>query len=216
MTHIAPRRKGLPIARAATTLAAIAGLALAAACSNDAVTSPTVVPEYKTVKVSVGGSLKSLYPMAPLSRDVALSSPIVRSFTFDKKGGKIEIKETGLRIDVPSGAIPGSSLTITVTALAGSGIAYDFQPHGTVFLKPLDFEQDLDGTSWEKLKLKGTLLGGYFADPSQLNVLGNGLALLDELFPVTLNKNTASFDIRHFSGYMVSGGRQTAYADSDF
>ena len=192
------------------------GVALASACSGDAVTAPAAAPQYKTVKMSIGGSLKTLFPMAPLSRDVSLDAPITRSFTFDKKGGRIEIKETGLRVDVPSGAIPGNSLTITVTALPGAGIAYDFQPHGTVFLKPLQFEQDLDNTSWDKIGFKGTLLGGYFADASQLNVLSGGLALLDELLPVTLKSNRASFDIFHFSGYMVSGGRQSAFSDSDF
>lgn len=198
-------------------IAAVGSVAFAAACSSDLVSAPEApVSQYKAVKWSVAGLLKTLIPMAPLTRDVALAAPITRSFIIGRDGGKIEIKETGLRIDVPSGAIAEESLRITVTALPGAGIAYDFQPHGTVFLKPLEFEQDLNDTSWDKPGFKGTLLGGYFADASQLNALEGGLALLDELFSVTLKSNRASFDIHHFSGYMVSGGRQQAFSESSF
>ena len=208
-------------ARNAIVLATLGCAVLAAACTNDSVTAPSIASPnapgaYKTVKISIGGLLKTMFPMAPLTRDVALSVPLVRSFTIGSKGGKIEIPETGLRIDVPSGAIPGNSLTITVTAMAGTAICYDFQPHGTVFLKPLQFKQDLDDTSWDKLDFKGTVLGGYFADLSQLTTLSGGLALLDELYPVRVDSKSASFEIRHFSGYMVSGGRQEAFSDGEF
>ncbi|MEO7996521.1 MAG: hypothetical protein ABI852_03700 [Gemmatimonadaceae bacterium] len=209
-----PRTIRRPLLRKAALLTAAATLTLATACSTDSPIAP-VSSGYKTIKTSIDGTLKTLYPMTPLERDVAITSPITRSFTFDRSGGKIEIKETGLRVDVPSGAIPGSSLTITVTALPGRDLAYDFQPHGTVFLKPLSFQQSLDRTSWDKLDFKGTVLGGYFADVSQLDLL-DGLALLDELFPVTFDSKNVRFDIKHFSGYMVSSGRQSLSYDSAF
>ena len=69
--------------------------------------------------------------------------------TIRHDGGEIEIEETGLYIDVPSDAIDGNSLTITVTALRDAAIAYDFEPHGMVFPKPLDFQQDFKNTHWE-------------------------------------------------------------------
>lgn len=111
-------------------------------------------------------------------------------------------------------AIAGN-LTITVTGLVGDAVAYDFQPHGTVFLKPLQFNQELAGTSWERSDFKGSVLGGYFELETQVNALP-GLSLLDELFPVTLDGKRASFDIKHFSGYMVSSVRQGSYSQSDF
>jgi hypothetical protein len=201
------------VARTGALFAAAAAVVLASACSSDSILAPAKAPEYTSSSYSIGGVIKTLFPMEPLTRNAPLNKAIVRTFTIGKGGGKLEIKEAGLRVDIPSGAIAQNSLTITVTALAGSAVAYDFQPHGTVFLKPLDFEQNLDNTSWERLKYKGLAIGGYFETVSQLSVL-SGLALLDELYPVMLDGGKASFDIRHFSGYMVSSGRQSTEDDS--
>lgn len=213
--HHAPRNTRRSLLRKASLLAATATIAFVAACSTDSPVAP-VSAGYKTVRTPIGGLLKTLFPMVPLERDAAIVAPITRSFTIDNKsGGRIEIKETGLRVDVPAGALPTSSLTITVTALPGRALAYDFQPHGTVFLKPLAFQQELDDTSWDKLGFKGIVLGGYFEDVSQLNVL-DGLALLDELYPVTFDSKRIRFDIKHFSGYMVSSGRQSVSYDNAF
>lgn len=213
-----------PLLRKVALLAATATVALATACSTESPVEPRSTPspvspvssQYKTIKLPIGGLLKTLFPMVPLERDQAITAPITRSFRISNKdGGRIEIKETGLRVDVPSGALPASTMTITVTALPGRALAYDFQPHGTVFLKPLAFQQELEDTSWDKLGFKGVLLGGYFEDPSQLNVF-DGLALLDELYPVTFDSKRARFDIKHFSGYMVSSGRQSIANDDAF
>lgn len=210
--YLQPRRKRTrnTFARTAGLFAATAAAVLASACNSDTISAPAAAPavtEYQTGKFPIGGVLKALFPMAPLTRDEPLEEPIVRTFKIGKGGGKLEIKETGLRVDIPAGAIPGNSLTITVTALAGSAVAYDFQPHGTVFQRALDFQQDLKNTSWNKSGFKGTAVGGYFENTAQLNML-SGLSLLDELFAVTLDDKKASFDIKHFSGYMVSSGRQ--------
>ncbi len=61
-------------------------------------------------------------------------------------GGSIEIPQPGLRITVPANALP-SDMTITVTAVPGRILAYEFAPHGVVFLKPLTFSQDLRRTN---------------------------------------------------------------------
>ena len=200
---------------------ATAALVFLAACSNDTLTAPVVsrapaLPTtYTSIKVPIAGILKMLFPMDALTRDEALTEPVTRSFTFSTKGGRLEMKELGLRVDVPEGAIPGNSLTITVTALPGSDVAYDFQPHGTVFLKPLAFRQDLDNTSWDHSDFKGVVIGGYFETESQLHAI-DGLALLNELYPVTIDSKRATFEIKHFSGYMVSGGRQGMYSATEF
>lgn len=202
------------------TLAAIGftGMALASGCSDDSLTASAIpntpnfsTAGYKSIKSPVGDPMKLVFPMEALTRNQPLKQPISRSFAMDQKGGRMEIKELGLRVEVPPGAITGK-LTITVTGMVGDAVAYDFQPHGTVFLKPLQFNQDLVGTSWERSDYKGSLLGGYFELEAQVNALP-GLSLLDELFPVTLDGKRASFDIRHFSGYMVSSGRQQARND---
>jgi hypothetical protein len=97
--------------------------------------------------------------------------------------------------------------------MPGKSIAYDFQPHGTKFLKPLEFRQDLEGTSWDHSGFRGTINGGYFKDSKQINLL-SGLSLLDELFPVEIRTHEARYNINHFSGYMVSSGRK-GFADDD-
>lgn len=201
----------------AVSVAAVTALAFTTACS-DSLTAPVAAPEVTAQKglISdiVGVVTGLLIPAKALTRDVAVPT-ITRSFTFTRTGGKIEIPETGLRVDVPTDAIPGTTLTITVTVLPGKSVAYDFQPHGTQFRKPLVFKQDLVGTSWDKLGFKGTLSGGYFKDKSQLNLL-TGLGLLNELLPLTIKTHEASFNINHFSGYMVSSGRQSSYSDEAF
>ena len=206
-----PRRT---TARSAGVLVAIAA-ALVTACSGDSVTQPNLTARNGGLLLTDAST--ALVSVEALARDTAIAIGVTHSFSFGKRGGTIDMRdETGLRIDIPENAIPGNSLTIVVTALPGKAVAYDFQPHGTVFLKPLTFRHDLKNTSWDKLRVKGTLNGGYFKDASQID-LTNGIARLDELFPVTLKSSEVSFSIKHFSGYMVSGGRSSVSSNhSDF
>lgn len=201
------------IARSTGVLVAVAA-AMVSACSGDSVTQPDLTARNGLLSATTN-LISGLIPVTALMRDTAVATAYTRSFTFTTKGGRIEMPELGMRVDVPEGAIPGDSLTIVVTALPGKAIAYDFQPHGTVFLKPLAFRQDLNNTSWDKLGFKGIVNGGYFKDAAQIDLL-KGSALLDELFPVTIKSSRVSFDIKHFSGYMVSGGRQAPTSASEF
>ena len=201
------RNNRFVVVRTAGFIATAAMIALASACSNDTVTAPQSTSRKGLTGDLLSGVTGLLIPAKALERDTAIES-MTRSFTITRDGGgRLELDEAGLRIDVPSGAILTNSLTITVTVLPGKSVAYDFQPHGTRFLRPLAFRQDLEGTSWDHSGFKGTLNGGYFRSTQQLNLL-TGRALLDELFPVTVKTHELRFDINHFSGYMVSGGRQ--------
>lgn len=222
MKHNAARRNFRSnVVRSAGLIATAAMVTLASACSNDSVTAPDMKAKNGLLGDVVGGVgqvvtglVNGLIPVKALERDRAIGQ-IKRSFTVTRQnGGKIEIEEAGLRVDVPSGAIASTSMVITVTVLPGKSVAYDFQPHGTKFLKPLAFRQDLEGTSWDHSGFKGIINGGYFKDASQLNLL-SGLALLDELFPVEIKTHEARYNINHFSGYMVSSGR-SSYASDEF
>jgi hypothetical protein len=208
MTH---RSNRSTFVRTAGLIATAAMVAFASACSNDkapAATEPEVTAQNGLISDLLGSVTSLLIPARALERDRPIGQPITRSFVVTRSnGGRIEIEEAGLRVDVPSGAIATNSLNITVTVLPGKAIAYDFQPHGTKFLKPLAFRQDLEGTTWDHSNFKGTLNGGYFKDTRQLNLL-SGLAILDELFPIEIKTHEARFNINHFSGYMVSGGRK--------
>lgn len=203
--------------RNAGIAATLAIVALTSACSDSSIAAPEMQAKHGLIGDLLGTVTGLLIPVKALERDRALGA-MTRSFTVTRQnGGRIEIEEAGLRIDVPSDAIASNSLTITVNVLPGKSVAYDFQPHGTMFLKPLAFRQDLEGTSWDHSNFKGTLNGGYFKDAGQLDLL-TGLALLDELFPIEIKTHEARFDINHFSGYMVSGGRKDSayYNDSAF
>ena len=193
----------------------VALLALSAACSTETATAPQVTAKNGLLGDVVGGVVGTatglLSPAKVLTRDVAVPA-ITRSFTFTRAGGSINIPEAGLIVDVPAEAIPTSSLTITVTVLPGKSIAYDFQPHGTQFRRPLTFRQELNGTSWDASTFRGTLNGGYFKNTAQVDLL-RGLALVDEILPITVRLHEARFNINHFSGYMVSSGRQSAYSE---
>lgn len=132
----------------------------------------------------------------PLARDVE------RSATIGWAGGTIVIPEAGAAFVVPSGAL-AQSTKITVRAVAGNSVAYEFEPHGLTFAVAPLIRQDLLMTDWLQLK-RPVLHGGYFTDRSALDPL-RGVANVQELIPTrsTLD-NFLLFRIWHFSGYLVS------------
>src|SRR4030095_7317152 len=88
-----------------------------------------------------------------LLRTVPLSAPVVVVKTLPSGGGGISVPGTDFQLQVPNGAFAGKSMTFTITAYAGSVVAYDFQPHGVTFLKPLKAVQQLGHTNWKSLEL---------------------------------------------------------------
>ena len=152
-----------------------------------------------------------------LTRLATLAHAVVVTKTIPDGGGKIDVPGTDFSLEIPKGAFEGKSMTFTITAYAGKVIAYDFEPHGTVFLKPLKATQHLAKTTWKNLsQLPGysynDWAGAYFADYSQVDdVVGN--ATVNELLPCLIDwkGGTLTFYIPHFSGYMISTGRD----DSD-
>jgi hypothetical protein len=123
-------------------------------------------------------------------------------------GGQISLPALGLTVIVPAFAVT-TPTTITVTAVPGSEVAYEFEPHGTQFALPVIVRQSLARTSasddWGKIR--GVLYGGYFADVTALDQAG-ATALVDEVLRVSIDKilGTATFTITHFSGYLLGTG----------
>lgn len=149
---------------------------------------------------SVGSSL-----VAPLSRTTALSEPVSWSFTVDSSGATSTNSATGLTITVPRGAV-SDNVTITVTALAGSAVAYRFEPHGLTFARKVHLTQSLAGTNVGLLS--GLLLqGAHFEGDAP--VLIDGLALVTETVNASIDvlANSTTFPIQHFSGWIVASGR---------
>jgi hypothetical protein len=148
-----------------------------------------------------------------LLRTVPLAAPITITKVIPSGGGGISVPGTDFQLQVPNGAFYGKQMRFTITALPGNVVAYDFQPHGYHFRKPLKFVQQLGHTNWKGLKLppgyRPVWNGAYFADASQID-LTTGQALVNELLPADVNIGgaTLSFYLEHFSWYMVSSGRR--------
>lgn len=151
------------------------------------------------------GGLTSLIGVNGLQRTSPLAVPITVTKEIGVEGGTLSIPQAGVTVTVPRGALARTT-TITMTARAGSLVAYDFAPHGVVFAKPLVFSQQLRGTN--ATLLGAPLLGlGYYEDPSLLGKTGG---LVSELLRGTVNTLSWTFtsSIPHFSGYIVTCGRR--------
>ncbi len=214
-----PRALRARLLRTSRIMIGMAALGLAAACSADQTVGPSVDVERRDGLLGglVGGLLGTvnnlLTDVTSVLRLTPVAKPVVVSKTFTREGGELRIPELGFALNVPANAIPGSSLKITVTALPGKAVAYDFAPHGTKFLKPLTFSQDLRNTNGLLgLLVRPNLSGGYFKNNGQVDTQ-TGRAQIDETIPLRMQGNTVTFEIHHFSGYLVSTGRSSGARD---
>jgi hypothetical protein len=194
-----------------TTLAARVGtLALlvlsAVGCSAD---RPALLgPVVTETQAQDGASPVEATESATLcERLTPLAQTISASATIGAGGGSLELKEAGVRLIVPAGAVQGPT-TFAVTALAGGAVAYEFEPHGSRFPVPLTIEQTTKGLDWRKVTDYRQLEAAYFADASQIDE-ASGQAAVNEFLPLSWDyiKGKLQFKVTHFSGYMVSTGR---------
>jgi len=138
-----------------------------------------------------------------LQRLVPLAGDITVSAVIDSVGGSIEIPEAGFRLDIPKKALDEPT-TITVTAVLGSAVAYEFEPQGLAFDKRLIITQDLSLTGAISNLLGTDFTGAYFQSRDEISPLGS--ATVHELLPtkVDLFLGTVEFPVKHFSGYLVA------------
>ena len=214
-------RRAIQTATPVLALGTAALTAVLAACSDSptgpASAGPTAAralaqgPSHSTSTTT--STTTSPTTVQSLRRTAPLAQTVVVTKYLSSGGGGIDIPGTDLQLQVPSGAIPGGGgMTFTITAYAGSVVAYDFQPHGTVFLKPLTAVQQLGHTNWTNLGLPAgsypTMHGNYFANASQIN-FSTGQSVVNEVMPSTLNVSgaTMTWSVPHFSGYLVSWNR---------
>ena len=194
----------------------IGALALAltlAACSADQVGAPTQMkaaqsgPDASLLGGLVGTvtGVLNLTTSDAVQRTTPLAAPITVSKQIGYYGGTLSIPEAGVTVTVPVGALTKTT-TITMTARAGSLIAYDFSPTGTQFAKPLVFRQTLKGTNVTLLQAPLLRLG-YYSDPGLLGTLS---ATVSDLLLGVTNLLDWSFTapINHFSGYVLLCGRE--------
>lgn len=140
--------------------------------------------------------------VVPLQRLTPLSQPITTSAYIGVLGGTLSIPAAGLTVVVPPLALTSTKL-ISITAIPGSAVAYEFAPHGTQFLVPVIATQNLVNTGAQSggLIAPASLFVGYFPDAS--NIVN-----VTELLNVNVDvlRQAGVFDILHFSGYILASG----------
>ena len=124
----------------------------------------------------------------PLSRDLTASAVI------GEEGGWIGVQGGGLGLWVPAGAL-NQPVEITITAYAGDKLAYDFQPHGTKFKKPVRIGI-LNGLGFGQ----SASFGVYFEGDHK------GKPKFLENFNVWSWQGFTMFETTHFSGYALASG----------
>jgi hypothetical protein len=167
---------------------------------SDSATAPN-----QRVAPPVHSLLSSPTTVGVLQRTTPLASPLTVSAVIGALGGQLSIPQAGLTVVVPPLAVLHST-TFTVTALAGSAVAYEFGPEGKHFLVPLVVTQDLGATQTSGLNLLG-LGAAYFKNAADINPL-TGTASVFELLNISLNPTGQSltFLVTHFSGYLATSG----------
>lgn len=193
---------------------------VAIACAPDrAPTAPSIgapradvlVPESS---LSVESSARpTTWSVSGLRREVPLAADISVAQTIGPRGGRLEIPQAGFVLDVPAGALPQPT-TITVTALAGELLAYEFGPSGSHFPVALRGTQDLRGTLAHRLPRGATLSLGYFQSPSDVDA-ATGTAQVAQELQATVDPSgyRLGFRIPHFSGWIIMW-REDGGADS--
>jgi hypothetical protein len=136
-------------------------------------------------------------------RTTPLAQNISQSAVIGTGGGTISIPAAGITVTFPAGALAASA-NITVTALQGQLVAYEFAPHGITFAKGVRVEQSLSGTN-AVLGLLAVYKAGYFLDTSDLDET-KGTGIVQELLSVNVGLGKAVFNVWHFSGYMLCTG----------
>jgi hypothetical protein len=189
---------------------AVLTLGVAGACAPDGVASRApLAPTDAPALARSHGKARARWHAAALTRDQPLASDVVVVRVIGPAGGTLEMRELGLRVDVPAGAVLAPT-TFRVTAVAGEIIAYDFAPEGAVFTTPLVVSQSVRGTSWERLKKaqRESVEAGYFTSRALLDQATRS-AQIAEVLPTTpaWSGNEIQFPLHHFSGYMYSWGR---------
>ena len=176
--------------------------ALVASCSTSespVAPAPTAVPS--SPELLLKGIVTEPTAVTSLKRSEPLAASVSASAYIGPLGGVISVPGTGLTVVVPALALSSKQL-ITITALPGNDVAYEFAPHGLKFPVPLIATQKLNNTDAGTGLIDPKLLFvGYFTDAAQDNIVS-------ELLNVSVSAGTAIFPIWHFSGYIVASGRE--------
>ena len=183
-------------------VASTAAIVASCATSDSPTSPPAVTPPTAPSQSLLSGLLGTPEKVVGLQRTTPLASPITVTKNIGLLGGTLSIPQAGLTVVVPPLALT-STKTVSITALAGSTVAYEFSPAGTKFLLPLVATQSLANTQARTGGLINplSLFVGYFADNSNINLISEILSL-----NINLLNQLGVFTIWHFSGYIFASG----------
>lgn len=165
---------------------------------TDAPLEPSPGAEVQAARISGQGarSLQVLARKQPVSGDLSSAAVI------GPQGGELGLPSAGLRVTFPAGAVT-EAVEIRVRAVPGTGVAYEFQPHGLQFQRAVRVEQSLRGTAVEGNPSQLRLVKGIYYTGS----LEDGSARASEFQPTAVfGGSVAVFSIFHFSGYLLGVG----------
>ena len=193
--------------RLLTLSATITAALLAYGCANDSVTAPASTPVAAAAAASpslLGSLLGQTTTVTPLLRKTPITS-VTASATIGPLGGVLALPSAGLTVVVPPLAVT-TATKMSVTAVAGSSVAYEFEPHGIKFSVPLVATQSLKGTQAQSGGSINplSLFAGYFPDSKQITSVSELLNL-----NVNVLGQTSVLTIWHFSGYIIATGRSS-------
>ena len=171
----------------------------------------------ESTPLDLGGiDAESFFRTAPapgfsaLQRDVPLTRDFSASARMGPEGGELRIDEAGVVFEVPAGALR-EEVEITMRAIAGDAVAFEFAPHGLEFERPARILVRADGTEARHIlenrklaELRGAplenFLGVYYeGDP------GAGVEPLENIETWLVDESIA-FSVWHFSGYVCASG----------
>ena len=159
--------------------------------------------------------------MDVLGRTVTLErDESVTKLVKNEAGEWLAVDNAGIKVYIPPGALGAYvddldndiEIEITLTALAGDRVVFEFAPHGLKFLKPILIQIKTDDIEAAYLKEQNTP-SGYLDDILGVSYVGeasSGTVTPKETFPVYYDDGAfLQFEIEHFSGYaLASGGRR--------
>jgi hypothetical protein len=183
---------------------------LAAIACGDRQLSAPIAPEVGTALFAKAGPPAGAGPVQLLKRTKAIKSGLTTSAVIGPAGGEISIPKAGVTVSFAAGAV-SKSTRITMTAIEGANVAYEFEPHGLTFAAPVVVRQDLQKTNAiSDAALAASLQGSYFEGDLSASLIGpaGNYARVKESRKGKLKgaNRYLEFSIEHFSGYLCSTG----------
>jgi hypothetical protein len=146
-----------------------------------------------------------------LMRRVPLDTDLTVTGLIGPKGGELRLDAAGVKVVFPPGAVR-TATTLTMTAVAGEVVAYDFQPH-TTFYMPVMIQQDVTLTTSEVSSLPRLMYGGFYGatlDSSFVDATRTRVKVHEtQLGYVDVARKQIKIFVGHFSGYILATRKTT-------